>query len=68
MKKKMLDKCQKIAVSMLGIVAILPCCLVTVSAAETDSTIDYSSMTEYSSYAEVIGDTAANSARTVRLF
>ena len=55
----MLDKCQKIAVSMLGIVAILPCCLVTVSAAETDSTIDYSSMTEYSSYAEVIGDTAA---------
>ena len=31
----------------------------TVSAAETNSAVDYSAMPEYSSYAEVIGDTAA---------
>lgn len=49
----------KMAESILCTTATLTCCFVTVSAAETNSAVDYSAMPEYSSYAEVIGDTAA---------
>ena len=49
----------KMAESILCTTAALTCCFVTVSAAETNSAVDYSTMPEYSSYAEVIGDTAA---------
>lgn len=52
-------KCMKTAETVLGMFGILTCCLATVSATETDASVDYSSMPEYSSYAEVIGDTAA---------
>lgn len=48
----------KTAETVLGMVGILTCCLVTVSATEIDSSVNYSSMPEYSSYTEVIGDTA----------
>lgn len=51
-------KCMKTAETVLGMVGILTCCLVTVSATEIDSSVNYSSMPEYSSYTEVIGDTA----------
>lgn len=56
MKKK---KLVKIAESILGAVCILTFCLPMVSAAGIDSAADYTSMPEYSSYTEVIGDTAA---------
>lgn len=49
----------KMAESILCTTATLTCCFVTVSAAEANSAVDYSTMPEYSSYAEVIGDTAA---------
>ena len=45
--------------AVLCTVSVLTCCFVTVPASETDSAVDYSSMPEYSSYAEVIEDTAA---------
>lgn len=54
-KKKLI----KMAESVLGMVGILTNCMAIVSATETNSSVDYSSMPEYSSYAEVIGDTAA---------
>ena len=57
--KKTSKKRIKMMESVLCTVSVLTCCFVTVSASETDQAVDYSSMPEYSSYAEVIGDTAA---------
>ena len=58
-KKKILKKWIKITETALCTVSVLTCCFATVLAAETDSAVNYSSMPEYSSYAEIIGDTAA---------
>ena len=57
-KRKMTKKWIKMTESILCTTAVLTCCA-TVLAAETDSSVDYATMPEYSSYEEIIGDTAA---------
>lgn len=58
-EQRVIRKWIKMMEAVLCTVSVLTCCFVTVPASETDSAVDYSSMPEYSSYAEVIEDTAA---------